>query len=205
VSARCRYRAAGTPELRGSPCGARLQHQFPRVAERAAELILAGWTMIEVFGTPAAGIALARRKLGCPDCGKPLRPWGHARERTVCGLHGTPVTTRPDRARCPACQVTYVVLDAALLPRRACAARLIGQALVAAAHGSGHRPARPVWRKRAALRAGVPRSRGRCHRPPPRRGARQPLDDDQHPDSRPAAGHGPGRLNQSAVPGSRLP
>jgi hypothetical protein len=107
--------------------------------DEAAGLILAGWTMIEVFDTAAAGIALARRKLGCPDCSKPLRPWGHARERTVRDLHGTSVTTRPDRALCPACQVTHVVLDAALLPRRAYAARLIGQALVAAVRGSGHR------------------------------------------------------------------
>jgi len=94
--------------------------------------------MIEVFDTAAAGIALARRKLGCPDCAGPLRPWGHARERTVRDLHGTSVTTRPDRALCPACGVTHVVLSAALLPRRAYAARLIGQALVAAARGSGH-------------------------------------------------------------------
>jgi len=35
--------------------------------------------------------------------------------------------------------VTHVVLDAALLPRRAYAARLIGHALVAAVRGSGHR------------------------------------------------------------------
>jgi len=39
--------------------------------------------MIEVSGTAAARIALARGKLGCPGCGQPLRPWGHARERTV--------------------------------------------------------------------------------------------------------------------------
>ena len=32
--------------------------------------------MIEVFDTAAARIALARRKLGCPGCGQPLRPWG---------------------------------------------------------------------------------------------------------------------------------
>ena len=57
--------------------------------DEAAGLILARWTMIEVFDTAAAGIALARRKLGCPGCGKPLRPWGHARERTVPDLHGT--------------------------------------------------------------------------------------------------------------------
>ena len=87
----------------------------------------------------AARIALARRKRGCPDCGQPLRPWGHARERTVRDLGGELVTVRPDRALCPGCEVTHVVLDARLLPRRANAAGLIGQALAAAALGSGHR------------------------------------------------------------------
>ena len=62
------------------------------------------------------------------------RPRAHLRD-----LHGTSVTTRPDRALCPACGVTHVVLDAALLPRRAYAARLTGQALIAAARGPGHR------------------------------------------------------------------
>jgi hypothetical protein len=46
---------------------------------------------------------------------------------------------RPDRAFCTGCDVTHVVLDAGLLPRRAYAAGLIGQALAAAALGSGHR------------------------------------------------------------------
>ena len=95
--------------------------------------------MIEVSGTAAARIALARRKLGCPDCGQPLRPWGRARERTVRGLDGALVTMRPDRALCTGCGVTHVVLDAGLLPRRAYAAGLIGRALAAAALGSGHR------------------------------------------------------------------
>ena len=93
--------------------------------------------MIEVFDTAAARIALARRKLGCPGCGQPLRPWGHARERTVRDLGGTLVTVRPDRAVCPGCDVTHVVLDAGLLPRRAYAAGLIGQALVAPPSGPG--------------------------------------------------------------------
>ncbi len=95
--------------------------------------------MIEVFDTAAARIALDRRKLGCPGCGQPLRPWGHARERTVRDLDGALVTVRPDRAVCPGCDVTHVVLDAGLPPRRACTAGVIGQALVAAALGSGHR------------------------------------------------------------------
>jgi hypothetical protein len=95
--------------------------------------------MIEVFDTAAARIALARRQLGCPGCGQPLRPWGHARERTVRDLDGELVAVRPDRAWCPGCEVTHVVLDAGLIPRRAYAAGLIGRALVAAARGSGHR------------------------------------------------------------------
>jgi hypothetical protein len=95
--------------------------------------------MIEVFDTEAAGIALARRKLGCPDCGQMLRPWGHARERTVADLGGALITARPDRALCRGCRVTHVVLDARLLPRRGYAVAVIGKALIAAALGSGHR------------------------------------------------------------------
>jgi hypothetical protein len=96
--------------------------------------------MIEVFDTTAARIALARRMLDCPGCGQPLRPWGHARERTVRDLGGALVTVLPDRALCTGCGATHVVLDAGLLPRRAYAAGLIGQALVASARGHGHRP-----------------------------------------------------------------
>jgi hypothetical protein len=51
--------------------------------------------MIEVFDTAAARIALARRKLGCPGCGQPLRPWGHARERTVRRPASPPTRTPP--------------------------------------------------------------------------------------------------------------
>ena len=96
--------------------------------------------MIEVFDTTAAGVALTRRMLGCPDCRNPLRPWGHACERTVRGTGGALLTVRPDRALCTGCGATHVVLDAGLLPRRAYAAGLIGQALAAAARGYGHRP-----------------------------------------------------------------
>jgi hypothetical protein len=95
--------------------------------------------MIEVFDTAAARIALARRMLGCPGCDQPLRPWGHARARTIRDLNGT-LTVCPDRALCTGCGATDVVLDAGLLPRRASTAGLIGQALVASALGHGHRP-----------------------------------------------------------------
>jgi transposase-like protein len=95
--------------------------------------------MIQVFDTAAARRALARRMLPCPDCGRALRPWGRARERSVRGPGGAVATTRPDRGRCTGCGVTHVVLDAGLLPRRAYTAELAGRALIAAATGSGHR------------------------------------------------------------------
>jgi len=96
--------------------------------------------MIEVLDTVAARRALARRRLPCPDCGQPLRPWGRARERAVREPGGAVTAVRPDRARCTGCGVTHVVLDAGLLPRRAYTIGLIGQALVASALGHGHRP-----------------------------------------------------------------
>jgi transposase-like protein len=126
--------------------------------------------MIEVFDTTAARSALARRRLRCPDCGQALRPWGRARERTVRDLGGALLTVIPDRARCTGCGVTHVVLDAGLLPRRAYAAGLVGQALVAAACGQGHRPiARELevpggtvrgWIRRARRSAGQLRAAG---------------------------------------------
>ena len=73
--------------------------------------------MIEVLDTVAARQALARRRLPCPDCGQPLRPWGRARERTVREPGGAVAAVRPGRARCTGCGVTHVVLDA--LPARA--------------------------------------------------------------------------------------
>ena len=126
--------------------------------------------MIEVFGTAAARSALARRKLRCPGCGQPLKPWGRARERTIREVGGALVTVIPDRARCTGCDVTHVILDAGLLPRRAYAAGLIGQALVAAARGRGHRliardlevPCDTVrgWVRRARRSAGQLRAAG---------------------------------------------
>jgi hypothetical protein len=126
--------------------------------------------MIEVFDTTAARSALARRMLRCPDCGQPLRPWGRARARTVRELGGALLAVIPDRARCTGCDATHVILDAGLLPRRAYAAGLIGQALVAAARGRGHRliardldvPGGTVrgWVRRARRSAGQLRAAG---------------------------------------------
>ena len=70
---------------------------------------------------------------------RPCGRVGRARQRTVRELGGELLTVRPDRARCTGCRVTHVVLDAGLLPRRAYSAALVGQALVTAARGRGHR------------------------------------------------------------------
>jgi len=96
--------------------------------------------MIQVLDTEAAQLLLARGKMPCPGCGQMLRPWGHARERTVRDLGGTLLTVRPDRALCRGCEVTHVLLDARLLPRRGYAVALIGKALLGAAFEAGHRP-----------------------------------------------------------------
>ncbi|SBW29011.1 hypothetical protein FDG2_6321 [Candidatus Protofrankia californiensis] len=104
--------------------------------------------MIEVFDTAAARQALARRRLRCPDCAAPLRPWGRARSRTVRDRDGGLLTARPDRARCTGCRATHVVLDAGLLAHRGYSVGVVGQALLAAAGGAGHRP--------VAARLGLP-------------------------------------------------
>jgi transposase-like protein len=126
--------------------------------------------VIQVFDTVAARRALARRLLPCPDCGAALRPWGRARERAVRERGGALLTVIPDRARCVGCGATHVVLDARLLPRRAYAADLVGQALVAAALGRGRRliardlevPPGTVrgWIRRARRSAGELRAAG---------------------------------------------
>src|SRR6516162_5998260 len=138
--ARCRYRASGPSRVARAAAGWHAATPAAPGADEAAGPILAGWTMIEVFDTTAARIALGRRMLGCPACDQPLRPWGHARERTIRDLGGALLTIRPDRALCTGCGASHVLLDAGLLPRRAYAAGLIGQALVASALGHGHRP-----------------------------------------------------------------
>ena len=119
ASARCRYRAGGSSRVARAAAGWQGATPAAPGADEAAGPILAGWTMIEVFDTTAARIALGRRMLGCPACDQPLRPWGHARERTVRDLDGALLTMCPDRALCTGCGATHVVLDAGLLPRRA--------------------------------------------------------------------------------------
>jgi len=76
--------------------------------------------------------------LACPatGCGAVLGPWGWGRERRVRGVG----RLRPRRARCPGCKGTQVLLPASVLLRRADAVTAVGAALLAKAHGRGHRP-----------------------------------------------------------------
>ncbi|MYV97297.1 helix-turn-helix domain-containing protein [Streptomyces sp. SID3343] len=120
--------------------------------------------MIEVFDAVAARLALGRRMLRCPDCGGALRPWGRARARTVRDLGGELLTVRPDRARCTACPATHVVLDARLLSGRAYTVRFVGQALMGAARGRGHRPlAAELGAPESTVRGWLRRARQSAH------------------------------------------
>lgn len=88
-------------------------------------------------------------RLSCPCCGAVLRPWGQARERELRSRAGSRRLV-PRRAMCAGCGVTHVLLPEEGLARRRDAVADIGDALLAKATGSGHRP--------IAARLGVPAS-----------------------------------------------
>jgi transposase-like protein len=91
--------------------------------------------------------ALAAGRFAC-GCGSRLAPWGYGRTRSLRGTGGPPRRQRPRRARCTACGTTTVLLANWSLPRRRDTIEVIGAALLAHAHGVGHRP--------IAKRLGVP-------------------------------------------------
>ncbi len=69
-------------------------------------------------------------EIACSGCGGELRPWGHARWRTLRD-HGRPVRLRPRRSRCRSCLVSHVLLPTLVLLRRVDLAAVIVGALVA--------------------------------------------------------------------------
>ena len=75
-------------------------------------------------------------RIKCPGCGSGLRPWGHARARSLRD-HGRPVAMRPRRSICPPCanspgaQKTHVLLPKVALLRRADTVHTIVEALLA--------------------------------------------------------------------------
>jgi len=83
--------------------------------------------------------ALQAGEIPCPGCRGALRPFGHARTRTVRGVGAERLTVTPRRARCADCAATHVLLPGALSVRRADSTEAIGTALLAKACGAGHR------------------------------------------------------------------
>jgi hypothetical protein len=75
----------------------------------------------------AVETALVSGRLVC-DCGGELRPWAHARRRTLRDGPRT-VVLRPRRARCRSCRITHVLLPTTALLRRRDLAAVIGEAL----------------------------------------------------------------------------
>lgn len=90
----------------------------------------------------------------CPDCGAGMRPWGHARERTLRDGEGR-VRMRPRRSICRRCStergrwVTHVLLPVVVLLRRGDAIKVIGEALSALAD-------KRLTRTQVAVAAGAP-------------------------------------------------
>jgi len=75
----------------------------------------------------AVEAALVAGRLVC-DCGGELRPWAHARWRTLRNVTEW-VRLRPRRARCASCLATHVLLPTIALLRRRDLAAVIGEAL----------------------------------------------------------------------------
>lgn len=95
---------------------------------------------MRIVGTDAPEVERALRSggLACPSCAGQLRPWGHARERVV-RHRDVHERRRPRRSRCGRCALTHVLLGEDCLLRRRDRVEVIGAALVAKAHGRGHR------------------------------------------------------------------
>lgn len=93
-------------------------------------------------------------EITCLDCGGGLRPWGHARPRTLRD-HGEPVEIQPRRSICRKCSerlgryTTHVLLPTLALLRRADVVSVIGEALMATYQDGRSR-------REVAARAGVP-------------------------------------------------
>jgi transposase-like protein len=94
-----------------------------------------------MVGTDAARVEqdLQAGRLSCPECEAELRPWGFARPRTLRARGTRAPPFRPRRSRCRGCLRTHVLLTILALVRRVDLAEVIGEALVRAAAGAGHR------------------------------------------------------------------
>src|SRR5215831_14011648 len=116
----------GRPERReGHPA-----HLWPEI--EVAFVIDARCTDVQMVEADASSVEsrLVAGEIACPGCGGELRPWGHARWRTLRD-HGRPVRLRPRRSRCRSCLVTHVLLPVLALLRRLDLAAVIVETLVA--------------------------------------------------------------------------
>ncbi|GAB7008056.1 hypothetical protein JCM18899A_55400 [Nocardioides sp. AN3] len=117
--------------------------------------------MIVVLCPEEAEQTLLAGKMRCPGCGGRLGPHGHGRPRTVRGLGATTLRVQPRRARCADCRATQVLLPSTLAVRRADSTEVIGAALLAQAHGAGHRTiARQLGRPPSTVRRWLRRVTG---------------------------------------------
>jgi hypothetical protein len=106
--------------------------------------------------------ALAAGDLACPVCCGRLSPWGFARSREV-RLLDEVRSLRPRRAVCGGCGATHVLAPAWAVPRRRDGVEVIGQALVLASRGAGHRViARRLGRPPGTVRGWLRAARGRA-------------------------------------------
>jgi len=109
--------------------------------------------VIVVLCSERAEQTLRAGKMPCPACEGRLRPHGHGRPRSVRGPGSTTLRVRPRRARCTDCRATQILLPSTLTLRRADSTEVIGAALLAKAHGAGHRTiARQLGRPPSTVR-----------------------------------------------------
>lgn len=81
---------------------------------------------------------LSAGEYACPPCGGELRPWGHARKRSL-GRGPGRMRVRPRRARCLGCRLTHVLLPVFALLNRCDLAEMIGEGLALKVAGWGYR------------------------------------------------------------------
>src|SRR5512144_2434929 len=97
--------------------------------------------VIIVRDEEAAQRALTEGTLACPHagCAGSVYRDGYARSRKIRTRAGSRRELRPQRVACRRCERTHVLLPAWCVPGRCDDAETIGVALLAAAHGHGHR------------------------------------------------------------------